>query len=247
MSDRTPDHLSHITTMWDELRRAHGGANDTGADRARQELMQRYCGAAYRYLLAAVRDPHVADDLTQEFALRFVQGRFAHADPGRGRFRDYVKTALFHLVTDWRRRQSRQPRGVELDATREPAAADVRDEDDAVFAASWRQELLARAWAALQAFEAETGQPYYTVLHFRVANPESDSAGLADGVAKAIGRAITTANARQMLHRAREKFAELLLHETRVSLGTSCDKLQEELAELNLLKYCEAALKKGGC
>ena len=106
---QTEHHLSSISTVWTMLRKAHGDSPGSAAI-AWQELMQRDCGAAYRYLLRAVRDPHVAEDLSQEFALRFIRGRFRHADPGRGRFRDYVKSALFNLVHDHRRRQAREPR-----------------------------------------------------------------------------------------------------------------------------------------
>jgi hypothetical protein len=50
---------------------------------------------------------------------------------------------------------------------------------------------------------------------------------------------------RQTLHRAREKFAALLLEETARSLGTSeRGRLQDELADLNLLKYCQPVLDK---
>src|SRR5438034_11479959 len=111
--------LSHIATRWSILRQAHQDTD--AATQARQQLLERYCGAIYRYLLSAVRDHHAAEDLTQEFALRFVRGLFRHADPQRGRFRDYVKTALFHLVDDYRQRQRRQPRLDRLDE-QEPAA-----------------------------------------------------------------------------------------------------------------------------
>ena len=57
-------HLSQIATHWTMLRQAHGGAADE-AVAARQALMERYCGAVFRYLLRAVRDPSVAEDLTQ--------------------------------------------------------------------------------------------------------------------------------------------------------------------------------------
>src|SRR5437870_4779704 len=119
--------LSRISTRWSALRQAHQGPEKAAAA-ARQELMERYCGAIYRYLLSAVRDPHAAEDLTQEFALRFVRGRFRNADPKRGRFRDYVKTSLFHLVDDYRRRQARAPRPVSLE-NNEPADTTSPTED----------------------------------------------------------------------------------------------------------------------
>src|SRR2546425_10476465 len=99
--------LSHIATRWSILLQAHQETD--AATQARQQLLERYCGAVYRYLLAAVRDHHAAEDLTQEFALRFVRGQFRLANPERGRFRDYIKTALFHLVDDYRARKGRLP------------------------------------------------------------------------------------------------------------------------------------------
>jgi RNA polymerase sigma-70 factor (ECF subfamily) len=233
--------LSHITTMWTMLAQAHGGKEDEAAA-ARQMLMLRYCGAVYRYLLSAVRDPHVAEDLTQEFALRFIQGRFRLADPGQGRFRNYVKTALFHLVDDYRKRQGRLPHPVAWEGDEPPAPEDRADQ---AFLENWRQELLARAWKALAQLQQESGQPYYDVLRLRVEGPDLPSAEMAARLSARLGKPLTAAGVRQTLHRARERFADLLLDETRQSLGASDrEHLEEELAELNFLKYCQTALQR---
>src|SRR5262245_23345494 len=93
------DRLSQMSTNWPELVRAQI-QDGTVADDARRGILFRYAGAVYRYLLAATREPHVADDLSQEFSLRFLRGDYNHADPVRGRFRDLVKTVLYHLVAD---------------------------------------------------------------------------------------------------------------------------------------------------
>src|SRR4051812_10699254 len=82
--------LSQLSTCWTLVAQAHAG--DAGVEAAAQAaLLQRYQSAVYRYLLGAVRDPDTADELFQEFALRFVRGDFRHADATRGRFRNYVK------------------------------------------------------------------------------------------------------------------------------------------------------------
>jgi RNA polymerase sigma-70 factor (ECF subfamily) len=239
------DHrLSRILTMWTLLRQAHGGEGDAAAW-ARQGLMKRYSSAIYRYLLAAVRDPHAAEDLTQEFALRFLRGRFQRVDPGRGRFRDYVKTVLFHMVDDHRRRTGRERGQVSLEDV-EPAAAPAEAHgDDRAFLESWRQDLLGRAWRRLGEVAGATGQPYYAVLRYRVANPDVSSPRMAEELSAKLGKLLTAANARQLLHRAREKFAELLVDETLQSLGGDADRLEEELTELNLLKYCRDAIDQG--
>src|SRR4051794_16668614 len=105
-TDHSADRLSQITTSWSLLLQAHSGpADDTTA--AQQRLFERYSGAVYRYLLAAVRDPNVADELGQELALRIVRGDFQRASPERGRFRNYLKRALFHLIVDYQRAQKR--------------------------------------------------------------------------------------------------------------------------------------------
>ena len=236
-------HLSQIATQWSVLYQAHKG-DQTEAARARQLLMQRYCGAVYRYLLRAVRDPAVAEDLTQEFALRFVQGRFGQADPSQGRFRNYVKGALFRLVQDHHRSQGRAGRPVSLE---DDAAVPDRSDEAAEreFRESWRQELLSRAWDALNAVQAQSGQPYHDVLRLRADQPDLSSTQMAELLSTRLGRTISPANLRQLLHRARERFAELLLEEVCQSLeGAPIEHVEEELAELNLLKYCQDVLDR---
>jgi RNA polymerase sigma-70 factor (ECF subfamily) len=242
--DKSVQRLSHINTGWDTLHQAHWGTPEEAAA-ARSVLMERYCGAVYRYLLSAVRDPSVAEDLTQEFALRFIQGRFRMADPSQGRFRNYIKTALFHLVDDWRNRAGQGPKQTRLNSDEEVLAQDEQAAAEQAFRDSWRQELLARAWQALQSVQQEEGKPYYDVLRFRVDHPDMPSPQMAEQLSVRLGRPLTAAGVRQLLHRARERFADLLLEVARLSLqGASHTDLEEELAELNLLKYCEGALQR---
>jgi DNA-directed RNA polymerase specialized sigma24 family protein len=74
--------------------------------------------------MGAVRNPDTAGDLAQEFALRFLRGAFRHADPGRGRFRDYMKTALIHLVNDYRSARSASSRPLPPD-TADPVSLNL--------------------------------------------------------------------------------------------------------------------------
>ncbi len=191
-----------------------------------------------------MRDPDVAADLSQDFAVRFLEGRFHKADPTRGRFRDYVKTCLFHLVGEYRRRKGKQPRPVAFEDN-EPAddAESLSEEEDRVFRTSWRAELIERAWRTLAQVQEDCGQPYYQFLRFRFEHEDLSSEAMAEMLSTQLGRPLTAAGVRQILHRARERFAGLLLEEVKQSLGPSaCDHLEEELAELELLKYCRNAL-----
>ena len=99
--------LSRIATRWTLVAKAHGGKADEAA--ARERLIERYHRAVYRYLLGATRDPNVADEILQDFAVRFLTGAFRGARSERGRFRDYLKTAVSNLINDYRRRQRRTP------------------------------------------------------------------------------------------------------------------------------------------
>src|ERR687883_306983 len=106
--DQPPERLSQISTAWTVFFQAHQ-APEKAAQVARQQLLEQYGTPVYRYLRAATRDADAADELYQEFALRFVRGDFQRAHPDRGRFRDFLKTCLYHLVIDHQRRQSKRP------------------------------------------------------------------------------------------------------------------------------------------
>ncbi|MFQ3650479.1 MAG: sigma-70 family RNA polymerase sigma factor [Gemmataceae bacterium] len=238
------EHLSQITTQWTMLFDAHRGPEDA-AQKARKTLMLRYCGAVYRYLARVVRDPAVAEELTQEFALRFLQGKFAQADPNAGKFRSYVKTSLFRLVQDHYRTKAAAARQIPFDDQSLIAAPDELASQEQAFRESWRQELLARAWRALEAVQQQSGQPYYTVMRLRVDYPDDSSTQLAERLAQLQGKACSPAALRQCLHRARERFAELLYEDVRTSLeDQASERIEEELADLHLLKYCQELVER---
>jgi hypothetical protein len=69
MPTQEPERLSGISTRWSLILEAHQGPTDQAA-RAQNLLMQRYCGAVYRYLPACLHDAHAAEELVQEFPLR---------------------------------------------------------------------------------------------------------------------------------------------------------------------------------
>ena len=140
--------LSQMATQWSLVQMAHRDQAPE-AKAARRELLDRYGGAARRYLLGAVRDPDAAEELFQEFAVRLMQGDLRGADKDRGRFRHYVKAVLSHLTADHFRQRQRKPQELPADVPDAEAPADRENDLDAGFLNSWREELLARAWQAL--------------------------------------------------------------------------------------------------
>jgi RNA polymerase sigma-70 factor (ECF subfamily) len=230
--------LSRISTLWSAVTQAHRGPADA-AGAAQRLLLERYAGAAYRYLLAAAGGD-AADDLFQEFALRFLRGDFRRADPQRGRFRDYLKTALIHLVHDHRRAEQRRP--LELRDDVQPARALSGADEERTFLDGWRADLLDRTWKAL----AAANPTYHAVLHLRVDNPEATAASLAESLGEQLGKAIDAAWVRKTIQRAQRKYARLLVDEVKASLAAPTpEAVRQELLDLDLLKYCRSALAEG--
>jgi RNA polymerase sigma-70 factor (ECF subfamily) len=240
-----PEHLSQLPTLWTLVCQAHQGPEEE-MQAARARLLERYGGVVRRYLAGALGDAEAADELSQEFALSFLRGDFRRADPERGRFRQYLKTALFHLVVQYRRRQQKQPLALGSKMP-EPAAAPAGDTADQDFLRSWRDELLASTWDALREVEQTNDQPWYTVLRFRADHPDLPSPQMAQQLQAPLGKPLSPAGIRQLLRRAREKFADLLLERVADSLDrATAEELESELIELNLLAYCQPALKRRG-
>lgn len=239
-----PEQLSQIETLWSVVRQAHqDGVSDARV--AQRQLLEQYGNAIRRYLSTKLRDPAAADDVYQDFAIKFVRGEFHKATPEKGRFRTFIRTVLFRQVADYYR--SRKRRGsVQLDPNLiEPVAECDQIASDEEFAEVWRDEMLKKAWDALHDYQQESGKPWYSVLQLRVKNPEMRSAQLAAAVADQLEKPISSANVRVLLHRAREKFSVLLIETISDSLNsTSIDEIEEELAELQLLEYCHAALEQ---
>jgi RNA polymerase sigma-70 factor (ECF subfamily) len=228
------DRLSRISTRWTTFFQAH-----TSGDRAvvaQHALVQSYSGAVYRYLLGALHDEDAAEELTQEFAVRFLRGDYHRADPQRGRFRDYLKTALIHLVNDYYRHRQCQPGPLDTDSPA-PSAPDSEGE----FLSGWREELLERTWRALK----QNNPRYHAVLRYRIENPDVSSAEMVEPLSISLGRSLTAASVRKTLQRAHDKYADLLIDEVMVSLEQpTLALLEQELEELDLMRYCRQALER---
>lgn len=234
--EEVKERLSQLTTDWGVIKKAHGGGD---AARAAQELLiLRYGPAIRRYLRRVAGSAEAAEELFQEFGVALVEGKLHKADPDRGRFRDYVKGVLRHLVSRYQSRSRKGPQMVgeeaALGAVPAPEPADDRLDE------AWRENLLARAWAAL----GETNRLAHDVLRFRANNPDLSAQELAERLTAQLGRALTAEAVRQTIHRARKQFALLLVGEVGQSLTEpTVEAVSDELSELGLLEYCRPALE----
>ncbi|WP_152050447.1 RNA polymerase sigma factor [Tautonia marina] len=240
-------HLSRISTEWDLVFQAHHGPPEE-ISAAQTKLMVRYAGAVHRYLLGALRDPELASELDQEFALRFLRGDLHRADPSRGRFRDFLKRALRNLMIDHYRKRQRTPVSIDGSNVPEPVAPDGGPSDfDQQFAESWKRELMAQAWAALARHQERTGQPLHTVLQHRVRHPKMKSPELASMLSAILGKPVQAGWVREAISKARDHFVMALLDGVRTSLQEPTrEAILEELADLALLEYCRPTLERRG-
>jgi RNA polymerase sigma-70 factor (ECF subfamily) len=240
--------LVDLSTQWNLVFEARSGTPEQ-VSLAMSRLMCRYSGAVHRYLLKAMKNPEAAEELDQEFAVRFLRGDFKHGDPSRGRFRDYVKRAVQNLMKDYYRRRRRDGAAPLDSGVHEPAVLDEGlAQFDRQFLLSWRNDLLDRTWGSLNELERASGQPHHTVLRLRVDEPNLTSTEWAARLSERLGRPMTAGAFRQALQRARREFAHRLLAEVRASLleEPTPQALEEELADLELLEYCRPYLKRSG-
>lgn len=226
----TQSRLAGIPTSWTLVMRAHNG-DDTLATSARFRLLDQYSQAAWRYLLGITRNQATAEDLFQDFVVRMLQGSFGKVTPAKGRFRDYLKTALINLVNDYFRNRSTHV-GIHDQIMAQPIENADQNHD---FDVRWRQELLRRTWQQLQ----QRHPLMYDVLKTHVNDPESSTSEKAEQIERLLSAPFTANRFRVTLHRAREKFSRMLEREVAATLESPGeDQLFDELKQLRLLSYC---------
>jgi len=99
------------TTRW-TLVVAAGDPHRTEARSALTALCESYWYPLYAYLRRRGYPADQAQDLTQEFFLRMLEGRsLDRADPEKGRFRGFLLTSLKFFVADEEDRNRAQKRG----------------------------------------------------------------------------------------------------------------------------------------
>lgn len=225
------ERIDAITTRWSLLRLAHGNHPDTS--KARQMLVLRYASAVRKYVGAIVRSGDDADELAQDVVLRLMRGDFAGADPTRGRFRDFLKTAVRNMIQNhWAKQGRRQTETL----ITEPGKNDQQRE--AEWLGAWQKTVLDHALTSCRDDDDRQGGSTYLLLKLRMESPDATSEALAESLSSRLQTTVKPDTCRQMLRRARFKLAQALVEEIENGLEEdSPARVLDELAALGLLEH----------
>ncbi len=155
------------TTRWSVVLAA-GKTRSPSAENALATLCQAYWSPLYAFIRRKGYSPHDAQDLTQDFIARILSKNLIRsADPGRGRFRNFLLGALRHfLANQWDRANALKRGGgcrvLSLDyATAESGYALETPDRSAenVFDRRWALTLLDRALETLREDEILCARP----------------------------------------------------------------------------------------
>lgn len=221
-----PDAYEFATTRWSMLRRAVGGGEE--ASSAMERWCRDYWPPVYAHVHRRVRDPHAAEDLTQDFFLKWVKYEWLKRPrPDQGKFRSFLLTVLKRFLRDEAEKSMAAKRGggevmmaLEEMAGGGPAGPEEAD----AFDRDWAKHILDRAFAALREEsdpgrfdrlkpflqrEAEEGEYRRLAAHFQ-GNPN------------AVGAAV---------RRLRLRLKQRLREEVAQTVGEA-DEVEEELTYL---------------
>lgn len=229
------------TTAWSCVREAQD-ANHPRYVAAVNRLIAAYWRPVFYYLRAKGHAAPDAEDLTQEFFTRFLaKGWLGRADPGKGRFRAFLKTLVGRFAVARTTRAPRQDRFErqfvavselmrDEDRGYEPAAGETPDE---AFDRRWRRETLAAVRRNLRAYYEDSTDPeqrrrYEVFAAYYLADREADRP-TREALAGRFG--VTVDAVRHALGEVKKRYERLLRQEVRDQVGSE-DEVEAELRSL---------------
>jgi RNA polymerase sigma-70 factor (ECF subfamily) len=228
-------------TRWSLVIRARG-EDESARQVALETLCKAYWYPLYAFLRRSGREVEDAQDLTQDFFARLMDGSLlTAADPAKGKFRTLLLTSLQHLDADAWRAMRRQKRGGEVQLIPlDTVMAEERWLEDASYATSpemafdrvWAMQVMQRAGLRIRAEYRGTAELFEALLP-RLTGGEVDrmaEVGLHLGM--------TEAAVKMALSRLRRSYGDILRAEILETVGSHADIQQE-------LRYLLATFSQG--
>jgi RNA polymerase sigma factor (sigma-70 family) len=230
------------TTAWSMIRVAQD-RDDPACLAAMNRCMAAYWRPVFYFLRAKGYPLHRAEDLTQEFFLRFYErGWIERADPQRGRFRTFLLTVLTRFLSD--QRTERAPRQQvfddrlvtvsvllgESDRTFEPP--DNRTPEQ-IFMQQWARSVIADVQQCLETWCSNRGRPDWYRIFCQVYLPAAGSPRISQQTL-ADQLHLSRDQVRYGLEEVNRQFVELLRAEVAEQIGSGED-LDTEIRDLESL------------
>jgi RNA polymerase sigma factor (sigma-70 family) len=205
------------TTRW-TLVLAAGDPERKEARPALVSLCENYWYPLYAYLRRRGYPADQAQDLTQEFFMRILEGRYLdRADPERGRFRSFILTSLKFFVADEEDRQRAQKRGggtavpLEFSSGEERYQRELSHDEtpERIFERRWALSVLDRVVEKLRDEFVQHGRPE----HFE--RLKAFLLGQSDTAYAALAREMNTSEGalKVAIYRLRKRYRELFRQE----------------------------------
>jgi RNA polymerase sigma factor (sigma-70 family) len=221
MKSQTMDTISGRTqfpaTRW-TLVVAAGDPHRKEARSALVSLCENYWYPLYAYLRRRGYPSDLAQDLTQEFFIRVLEGRYLNrAEPEKGRFRAFLLTSLKFFVADEEDRQRAHKRGGGLLVPLEFSSGEERyqrepahdETPERIFERRWALSVLDRVVEKLRNEFIQHGRPehFERLKIFLLGQSDAPYAALAQELNTSEG-ALKVA-----IHRLRKRYRELFRQE----------------------------------
>jgi len=236
MPESTPS-AKFPTTHWSRVLRAGDPIDPQGRD-ALEELCRDYWYPLYALARRQGLDRDAAGDLVQGFLADFIERRdLAKADPSRGRFRSFLKTACIHFLSHARDYDRAQKRG----GGRTSISIDMQDAEgryinepihnltaERLFERRWALVLLGHVLTRLES-EANRGGKSDLFAHLR---PLLEGDDLAESY-KQVGAALhmSEGSVKVAAHRFRSRYRQLLREEVARTVSDPAE-IDAEIADL---------------
>jgi RNA polymerase sigma factor (sigma-70 family) len=229
------------TTRWTLV----SAASDPDSKEARSALVslcENYWYPLYAYLRRRGYPADQAQDLTQEFFMRLLEGRYLdRADPEKGRFRSFLLSSLKFFAADEEDRQRAHKRGGGMVVPLEFGSGEERyqrepahdETPERLFERRWALSVLDRVAERLRNEFVQHGRPehFERLKVFLLGQPDAPYAALAREMNTSEG-AIKVA-----IHRIRKRYRELFRQEIADTVADPAEVESE-------LRYLSAALTR---
>ena len=228
---------SFVTTHWSVVLRA-GNQHSPESASSLEKLCCVYWHPLYGYVRRQGKNPHDAQDLTQEFfSCLLASHSLGAVHPSKGRFRSFLIAALNHfLANDWKQARRQKRGGDHTHFSLDAATAEDRFQHelpdhftpDKAFERRWAETLLQTVLDRLRAEWEPDGAPRHFDEMKAFLIEGKDAATFAE-VAGRLG--VTEASLKWSVHKLRGRYGEIFREEI-ASTVSHPDEVEDEIRHL---------------